>query len=123
MRAHPFPFEGWTAVLRAVHVTRDEAFNGVPAERSAARGGKERVGRLPVTFTEPRREHADHVPLQGCAAVLAAFAFASQMRPGPQHDVTASQVNELGHAQSGLDREQYERAPRNPRRASSRRMA
>ena len=32
------------------------------------------------------------------------------MRAGPQHDVTASQVNELGDPQSGLDGEQHERA-------------
>jgi len=32
------------------------------------------------------------------------------MRAGPEHEVTASQVNELGDPQSGLDGEQYQRA-------------
>ena len=64
-----------------------------------------RVGRLPDALAQPRGKYADHVPLERRAALLAAFAFAAQMRARPEHDVTTSQVNELGHPQSGLEGE------------------
>jgi hypothetical protein len=93
MRADPFPFKGWAPPLRGVYVSSDEPFDRIAAQCAAARRRKERVSWLPVALAEPGRKHADHVPLQRRAAVLAAFAFASQMRAGPQHEVTAAQVS------------------------------
>ena len=91
--------------MRDLGVTSDQALDRIAAQRRAARRRKKRITGLPVALAQPGGEHADHVPLERRAALLAAFALAAQMRAGPQHDVTTSQVNELGHPQSGLDGE------------------
>jgi len=64
---------------------------------------------LPGALAVPGREHADHVPWEWGAALLAAFPFATQVRTGPQLEVTASRLNELGHPQAGADGQQQER--------------
>jgi hypothetical protein len=40
--------------------------------------------------------------------LLPTFAFALEVGAGPEHDVSTSEVNELGDPQSSLDREQQE---------------
>lgn len=108
VRADPFPFQGGAPPLRDVYVSSHEPFDRIAAQCAAARRRKERVTWLPVALAEPGGEHADHIPLQRRAALLPALALAPEMGAGPQHDVSAAQVNDLGHAQAGLDREEQQ---------------
>ena len=77
MRAHLFPFEGRPPPLHGVYGSSDEPFDRITAQCAAVRSRKLRVTLLLVALAEPGGEHADHVPLQRRAALLAAFAFAS----------------------------------------------
>jgi hypothetical protein len=110
MWAHLFALERGASCLCGPRVTSDQTFDRIAAQLGAARGWKQRVARLSLAFAQPGGHHADHLPLQRRAPLLAAFAFAAEMRTGPQHDVSAAQMREFGDAEPCLNGEQQKGA-------------
>jgi hypothetical protein len=50
-------------------------------------------------------QHGDSVSGQGCHSVFSAFAVAGDVRPGPELDVVAGELDQFAYSQPGLDGE------------------
>lgn len=82
----------------------------IVTQRSSARGWKDRLVRLAMTFTQPTAQHENSVFAQRRATTLSAFALASYVGTGAEHDILTAKAGELCGAQPGLD-SQYQKGP------------
>jgi hypothetical protein len=80
----------------------DEAADGVPAERTAARSGEDRVAGLSAAFGEVVLDHRDGRLGERGGAFLSAFSGAVHEGAGAEVDVGDAERGELAGAQSGL---------------------
>lgn len=123
VRTHVFARERWTAPLRRLSMLSDEPLDGVPTERSAADTGENGIGRLPVTFAQPRRDQGRGLSMQRRTSLLAPFPVAPDVRARAERHVGTSELDQLGHAEPGLNRQDQEQAipSADPRRRVGRR--
>ena len=97
------------AAVAAWVLTR--SVDGVAAEPSSGAGGEQRVAGATGAFGRARRAAAPATgPVSGTRALLAALAFAADVRAGAEGDVGAVQAGEFGDPQPGLDGEQEQGA-------------
>lgn len=92
MRAHVFAFQRGTPRLRGLQVTSDQALDRISAERGAARGRKERVGRLRVSVAHPCRD------ARGCSRTRETTliaAISASPKGGPA--LNSRRVTDTGH--------------------------
>ncbi len=100
--------EGRAAFRGCDGVLGDEALEGVGAEAAAAGAGEDERGCVVGLLVEPGAEHRDDVGSQGCAACLAAFSEAADVRAGAECDVRVLQGGEFGATESGLEGDEQE---------------
>jgi hypothetical protein len=85
-----------------------EPLDGVGAEAAPGAGREQRFVGGAGSFAQPHAEDGFGGCRQRDGAVLAALAFAADVRAGAEADVAAVEAGQLGHAQSGLDGDQQQ---------------
>src|SRR2546425_12382142 len=67
-------------------------------------GGKERIGGLAFTFSQPLPQHGDRLFTERRASCLGAFGHSPPMGPGAPHRMPAAEANAFCATQSRLHR-------------------
>jgi hypothetical protein len=100
--------EGGARRCRSGNVNGHALSDGVEAERATPVGWEQRILAVADSFGHPVAQHRCRGGGERGDAVFAALASAADMCGGVEVDVVAGQRDQLGCAQSGLDRERQE---------------
>ena len=88
----------------------DALLDRVAAEPAAGAGHEQRIGWPAASLGQPGGEDGLRWGGERDGPLFSAFAFAADVRAGPELDVAGVERDQLGHAQTGLDREGQHRA-------------
>ena len=91
-------------------MTRHQSLDSISAEWGATGCREDRILRLPVPLAQPGCDQRGRLPMHGSAPLLAALPHAPDMRARADGHVRAPQLDQLGHSEPGLDRQDQEHA-------------
>jgi hypothetical protein len=99
-------FQRWASLGGVRGVGADPERDGIAAEPSSGPGREQRILEMAGSFGEPEPQQHLNRPVEGDGALLASFAFATDIRSGAEGDVAAVQAGELRNPQTGLEGQQ-----------------